>query len=78
MKADETLDLKGVPCPQNSAKALIQLETMSSGEVLEIIIDDGEPFDNVPASIEDEDDDYKIEKLERDEQGLWHLFVRVL
>ncbi|MHB9155930.1 MAG: sulfurtransferase TusA family protein [Endomicrobiales bacterium] len=52
--ADEYLDLSGVPCPQNSARALLKLETMAPGQVLELIIDDGEPYANVPPSLEEE------------------------
>jgi len=52
LDADETLDLTGVPCPRNSARALLRLEVMDSGQVLRVIIDDGEPIENVPASLE--------------------------
>jgi tRNA 2-thiouridine synthesizing protein A len=52
---DEILDLKGVPCPQNTAKAMVKLSGMDPGEILEIIVDDGEPRENVPASLEVEE-----------------------
>ncbi len=48
---NEILDLRGVPCPSNSAKALIRIATMSTGEVLELILDSGEPMENVPTSL---------------------------
>ena len=51
---DERMDLSGVPCPQNSARTLIKLEGMDEGEILEIIIDDGEPMENVPPSLEED------------------------
>lgn len=54
MHADDTLDLTGVPCPRNTARTLLRLEGMDTGAVLLITIDDGEPIDNVPASIEEE------------------------
>ena len=73
---DETIDLKGVPCPQNSAKALLKLAMMDVGEVLEIIIDGGEPAENVPASIEQESD-FRILNCIRSEDNSWHLFVKV-
>ena len=43
-------DLRGVACPMNYVKAKLQLEKISIGEILEIILDDGEPVRNVPAS----------------------------
>lgn len=54
IKPDAILDLKGVVCPMNFVKSKLKLEEMNSGDVLEIIIDDGEPIRNVPASLKDE------------------------
>lgn len=48
----ETLDLSGVPCPANSARALLRLETLDPGAELEITVDDGEPALNLPPSLE--------------------------
>ena len=45
------MDLKGVACPYNYVQTKIRLEQMSLGELLEITIDDGEPIQNVPASL---------------------------
>ncbi len=77
IKANEIFDLRGVPCPQNSAKAFIKLGGMDKDEILEIIIDDGEPYENVPLSIE-EDSDFKIEQIFQTDDNSWHLLVRVL
>ena len=44
------LDLRGVACPMNFVRAKIQLEEVEVGQVLEILLDDGEPARNVPAS----------------------------
>ncbi len=48
----ERLDLTGIPCPQNAARALMSLEFMDPGERLELLLDDGEPMQNVPESLE--------------------------
>ena len=74
---DEYLDLTGVPCPRNSGLAIVKLETMFSGEVLELIVDDGEPIENVPPSIE-EDGEYKIIDRVRTEENHWRLWVKVM
>jgi TusA-related sulfurtransferase len=50
----EKLDLSGVPCPANAARALMRLEGMDAGAALEIILDDGEPVENVPPALEQE------------------------
>lgn len=55
-KSSETmsrlLDLRGVTCPLNFVKAKIELEKIEVGEVLEVLLDEGEPVRNVPASFE--------------------------
>ncbi len=50
----EILDLTGIPCPMNSARALLKLAQMPADACLEILLDDGEPVVNVPVSLEDE------------------------
>lgn len=50
----EQLDLKGVACPLNFVKTKLKLEEMQAGELLEVILDDGEPIINVPRSVKDE------------------------
>ncbi len=54
VKADAELDLRGVLCPINFVKTKLKLESMNEGEVLEIVLDSGEPIQNVPKSIKDE------------------------
>ncbi len=50
--ATRELDLSGLACPQNSSRALIELELMDPGEVLELTVDDGEPCEKVPVTLE--------------------------
>ena len=51
---EETLDLSGVPCPANAARALIAIEGLPSGALLRISLDDGEPILNVPPALEEQ------------------------
>lgn len=48
------IDLRGVSCPMNFVKAKMKLEAMEVGATLGIILDDGEPVQNVPASFRNE------------------------
>lgn len=73
VKGDEFLDLSGVACPANFTRALIRLSGMDEGKTLEIIIDDGEPYRNVPSAIEEEG--HAIILLERAGER-WRLVVR--
>ena len=52
--SEDTLDLRGVVCPMNFVKTKLKLESMEDGEVLEVILDSGEPIQNVPKSLKDE------------------------
>jgi sulfite reductase (ferredoxin) len=47
-------DFRGVACPMNFVKTKIELAALKSGEILEILLDDGEPIENVPGSIQSE------------------------
>ncbi len=54
MDAHAELDLRGVICPYNFVKTKLRLETMEDGQILSVILDDGDPIRNVPRSIENE------------------------
>lgn len=49
-----TIDLRGVTCPTNFVKAKLALEMVDTGEVVDILLDDGEPVKNVPRSLKGE------------------------
>ena len=51
---DIELDLSGVICPYNFVKTKLQLETMDQGQILAVLLDDGDPIKNVPRSVENE------------------------
>lgn len=48
------MDLRGVPCPINYVRAKVALEDMEIGDLLELLLDDGEPIGNVPPSLEND------------------------
>ena len=52
--ADVELDLRGVICPYNFVKTKLKLETMQTGQVLLVLLDDGDPIKNVPRSVQNE------------------------
>ena len=47
-------DFRGVACPMNFVKTKIELSSMKSGALLEILLDDGQPIQNVPGSVRQE------------------------
>ncbi|HXF92264.1 MAG TPA: sulfurtransferase TusA family protein [Nitrospiraceae bacterium] len=54
VQPDAELDLRGVICPYNFVKTKLKLEAMEPGQVLAVILDDGEPIRNVPRSVKDD------------------------
>jgi TusA-related sulfurtransferase len=71
---DDRLDLTGVPCPANFTRAFLRLEGMDEGETLELIVDDGEPIENVPANIKD--DGHEVLHIQRLSESSWRVLVR--
>jgi len=69
----ETLDLRGIPCPRNTAKALMFLEVLDVEEKCLIIIDDGEPLDNFLESLEMETGYKIISKISED--NYWNILI---
>ncbi|WP_044260239.1 sulfurtransferase TusA family protein [Richelia intracellularis] len=48
---DVQLDLRGTSCPINFVRTKIQLERMKPGSLLEVLLDIGEPIEQVPDSL---------------------------
>lgn len=71
---NQKLDLRGTPCPINFVRSKLQLERMSSGELLDIWLDSGEPIEQVPNSLTMEG--YTVEMIE-DKGDFFSLSVRV-
>ena len=72
-KADATLDLSGVKCPINFVKTKLKLEELETGQLLEVVVDDGEPIRSVPKSLKDEG--HKILKVD-DLGGRFKLLIK--
>jgi TusA-related sulfurtransferase len=73
--SDVRLDLRGTPCPLNFVRTKLKLEQMSSGELLEVWLDEGEPIEQVPDSLTMAG--YRVEAVEK-RQEFFALFVRRL
>lgn len=72
-EAVNILDLKGTPCPINYVKTKLVLENLDSGDTLEVLLDEGEPMDNVPKSLEN--DGHQIVKIEK-QDGFYKVLVK--
>lgn len=66
-------DLRGVACPMNFVKTKLALETINDGDVLKVLLDDGPPIENVPASVSAEG--HEVLERSRQEQH-WTVLIR--
>lgn len=71
-KIDNEIDITKEICPMTFVKTKLKLETMSTGEVLEVTLREGEPLLNVPKSVEQ--DGHKILDL-RQEGDIYKLLI---
>lgn len=53
-ETNNVLDLKGIECPYNYIKAKLYLEDIEKDSTVMIYLDEGEPINNVPASLEND------------------------
>lgn len=68
-----TRDLRGIACPMNFVKTKIELSGMKSGELLEILLDEGAPIQNVPGSVRNEGH-HILEQ--RKNENFWSVLIR--
>ena len=69
---NHVIDLRGVGCPLNFVKAKLELEKLETGAILGVLLDEGEPVRNVPASFADQGQEVLEVKNSGD-----HFFVKV-
>jgi sulfite reductase (ferredoxin) len=70
---DAEKNCKGVGCPMNLVYLKVELAKLNSGQVLEIILDDGAPIRNVPASAQKEG--HKILDQTQLEDSTWSVII---
>ena len=73
MKSDDFVDITDVVCPITFVKVKVALDDLDDGQILEIRMNEGEPIQNVPRSLKDEQ--HKILEVNDNEDGTFTLFV---
>lgn len=73
MKADDFLDITDVVCPITFVKIKVALEELDDGQILEVHLNAGEPIQNVPRSLKDEE--HKVLSVEDLGDGTFTLLV---
>jgi len=74
IKIDDVLDLANVTCPSNFVKTKLKLEEMDRDQILEVILDTGEPIKNVPRSVKEEG--HQILNVEKIDDTKWKIVIK--
>lgn len=72
-KADLLVDITDVICPVTFVKVKVALEELEQGQVLEILMNEGEPIQNVPRSLKDEG--HKVIRVVNNGDGTYTVLV---
>ena len=73
IKADASKDCRGVGCPMNLVYAKVELAKLKTGQVLEILLDDGAPVNNVPVAAEKEG--HRILEKKKLQDSVWAVLI---
>ena len=68
-------DFRGVACPLNFVKTRLALDGIASGQQLEVWLDNGEPIENVPGSVEKLNEGHQI-VARISEEGYWRVIIK--
>ena len=68
------LDVTGDICPITWVRTKLALEALKTGEVLEVLVNDGEPLRNIPGSAKDEG--HKVTAVRAGDDGTYILYIR--
>lgn len=71
---DAVKNCRRIGCPMNLVYAKVELAKLAPGQVLEIILDDGPPVNNVPASARKEG--HTILEQTRLDDGAWSVLIK--
>ena len=64
---------RGVGCPMNMVYTKVELAKLQSGQLLEMILDNGPPINNVPDSVRKEG--HRIVEQKQLEDGAWSVVI---
>ena len=73
-RPEKSINLVGTGCPMNMVYVKVELAKMDSGQLLEVILDDGAPIRNVSKSIEREG--HELVQKDQLADGNWSVVIR--
>ena len=72
-EAGAFVDITDAVCPVTFVKVKVAMEELEPGEILEIRLNEGEPIQNVPRSLKDED--HKVIRVVHNNDGTYTVFA---
>jgi TusA-related sulfurtransferase len=76
IQSDATIDITDVVCPMTFVKTKAAIEELETGQILEVLMNEGEPVQNVPRSMKEEGQ--QVLRLEKDNDGKYRMYVKKL
>lgn len=74
IQSDDVIDIRDVVCPMTFVKTKAAIDELDVGQILEVVMNDGEPVQNVPRSMKEEGQ--QVLRLEKTEEGAYRMFVK--
>ena len=72
--AQHTLDITAEHCPMTFVKTKIKLAQIAKGDTLEVLLQEGEPLNNVPKSAKEQG--FEVLATEHVEGSTWRVIIR--
>ncbi len=72
--ATKTLDITKEHCPMTFVKTKIELAKLQTGDILEVLLSEGEPLDNVPRNAVDQG--YEVLSVEHVEGTIHKVIIK--
>ena len=68
-----TLDITKERCPMTMVKVKLKLSQINDGDVLDVLLSEGEPLESVPRTVEEQG--YCVEDIRKD-GAFYHVVIR--
>ncbi len=68
------LDITKEHCPMTFVRAKLELAKLKTGEILEVLLKEGEPLENVPKSSEEQG--YEIVEISHVEMDIYKVIIK--
>jgi TusA-related sulfurtransferase len=68
------LDITKEHCPMTFVKAKLELAKLKTGEILEVLLKEGEPLENVPRSSEEQG--FEIIEISKVENDIYKVLIK--